>query len=174
MIAPRHIATVSNYDELIAALRARADELGVTRETLDAVSGMQTGYCSKLLAPVPIRALGPTSLGPMLGALGLAILVVEDAEALGKISKRIERSTKKRSNAGQKMLATKRRRKHRFPRGPEFAHIMRSRQLLTQSKAKRSRIAKTAAKARWRKPKVTEIKVPKSSTRPTHQGEPKP
>lgn len=82
----RRIATVTSYDELIAAFRARADELKVTRETLDSVTGLQTGYSGKLLAPVPMKSLGRVSLGPMLQAMGLAIVLVEDPEALRRFA----------------------------------------------------------------------------------------
>ena len=82
----RRIAVVSTYDELIAAFRARADELKVTRETLDSVSGLQAGYSGKLLAPVPMKSLGRVSLGPMLQAMGLAIVLVEDPEAMRRFA----------------------------------------------------------------------------------------
>ena len=62
----REIAVVQSYDELIRALRKRADELKITRETIDAVTGLQGGYSAKLLASVPIRMLGRVSLGPIL------------------------------------------------------------------------------------------------------------
>jgi hypothetical protein len=61
---PRALAEVHDYAGLHASLRARSDELAVSRAELDSLSGLQGGYCSKLLAPVPIKRLGMESLGP--------------------------------------------------------------------------------------------------------------
>ena len=153
---PRQLAIVNDYDGLIQALRARCAELAVTHEIIDDVSGMQAGYSSKLLAPVPIRQLGKISLGPMLQCLGLRLTVEEDLEALQKIESRLtKRDRKKQGDAGRDLLATGKRRRARFPRGPEFARLMRARQILNQSPKQRSRIARQAARARWRKHRAT-------------------
>lgn len=76
---PRRLATIRDYDGLHRAIRARVDELGFTREEIDDATGLQNGYTSKLLAPIPIKAFGRQSLGPMLEVLGLAIelMVIE-------------------------------------------------------------------------------------------------
>ena len=112
---------------------------------------MQAGYASKLLAKIPIRALGKITLGPMLGCLGLRLVVEEDLEALQRIESRLtKRGRKKQGDAGRDLLATGKRRRARFPKGPEFARIMRARQILKQSPEQRRRIARRAAKARWR------------------------
>jgi len=80
------LADISTPMDLSAALRRRAEQLAVTREVLDEVSGLPSGYSAKLLSAVPSRALGATSLPLMLGALGVKLLLVEDhspaAEAL--------------------------------------------------------------------------------------------
>jgi hypothetical protein len=142
------LATVRTYDELNAALRARADALDISRETIDAISGLQNGYAGKLLAPIPIRTLSRVSLGAMLGALGLKLIVVEDVETLQKIEKRLAKR-RRHDNAGSAMLATKRRKRRAFPRGNEHARLMRLRQIANQSPEKRSQIARRAALIRW-------------------------
>jgi hypothetical protein len=52
------LATVRTYDELLAALRARTDELQITRDTIDAVGGLPDRYAVKLLCPHPIKIMG--------------------------------------------------------------------------------------------------------------------
>jgi hypothetical protein len=47
---PRVICEFSDYDELINGLRARAAELNLSGETIDAVSGLASRYSAKLLA----------------------------------------------------------------------------------------------------------------------------
>jgi len=76
---------VRTYAQLVAALRARRDELQVTHEVLDAVSGLQPGWTSKLFCRQPMRRMGPLSLECMLGALGLKLTISEDPEALARV-----------------------------------------------------------------------------------------
>lgn len=76
------LATVRNYDELQAAMRVRADALKISREKIDAVSGLPKGFASKVLAEVPLRRLGPDTVGHMIWALGIKLLVVEDEKTM--------------------------------------------------------------------------------------------
>jgi hypothetical protein len=69
---------VSDYTELVAALRQRVIDLDVTFESVDHVSGVCKGYSNKTIGGSPIKGLGLLSLGPILGALGLKIALVED------------------------------------------------------------------------------------------------
>jgi hypothetical protein len=87
----RILGEATDYDGLIGACRARADELQVAGETLDVVAGFPTRYTAKLLGPRQVRRLGMFSLGPMLGALGIKLLVVEDREALTRVVDRLRK-----------------------------------------------------------------------------------
>ena len=49
---------IRSWAELQVALRQRAETLDVGREVLDHLTGLQSGYRAKLLAPHPIRRLG--------------------------------------------------------------------------------------------------------------------
>jgi hypothetical protein len=80
-------APIRSMPELIEALRARRDSLNISHETIDSIAGLQSGYTSKLLAPKPIKNLGPMSFGSLLGALGLAVVVVEDPQAVVRVEK---------------------------------------------------------------------------------------
>jgi hypothetical protein len=83
MTAPRTIATVSalqGYEGLHQAMRARAEELSISREQIDELASLTRGHAGKLLAPYPIKAIGRTTLGPMLYALKLKLIVVPDDE----------------------------------------------------------------------------------------------
>ena len=87
------LATVTNYVDLIVALRARCDALRISREALDHISGLQSGYAGKLLAmPRPqtsMRVLGRTSFDLMLPALGVKLVMVEDEAAMPRLRKRL-------------------------------------------------------------------------------------
>lgn len=82
MTAP---AVIRSYADLVDTLRARADELGATRLQIDDAAGLHEGYASKLLTKTTIRALGRVSLGPMLQALGIALVAIDDPQALARI-----------------------------------------------------------------------------------------
>ena len=67
----------------------RVEELEVSRETIDHVSGLQSGYSSKILAPVPLKRVGSVTLGLLLSTLGLKLVVAEDREALAALRHRM-------------------------------------------------------------------------------------
>lgn len=155
MTEPRRIAVVRNYQEFMDALRARADELGMTRLDIDDRAGLQDGYASKLLAPVPIKSVGPVSLGPVLGAMGLMIVVVEDAEALA----RIRVNSKKRRDAHDPMLTPKSKKRRGYWNGDkEWGSIMHARSVLKTPPWRRRQIARKAARIRWAKQKQEDAK----------------
>lgn len=150
MTEPRQLAVVREYGELMTALRNRANALDVPREAIDALAGLQSGYTAKLLAPVPIRAIGPTSLGPLLQALGVAIIIVEDLATFEKIEARLRKRRRKDEYATDGMLAHKRPKKRGVWRGnSEWGKVMGSRALLKMSPSDLRRRAKKAANARW-------------------------
>jgi hypothetical protein len=84
------IGEFSSYAGLHAILRARALEMGISRETLDTISGMPAGYSAKLLAPRPMRTLGAMSMPALLPVLGLKLVVMEDEEKVQQYAERIK------------------------------------------------------------------------------------
>jgi hypothetical protein len=86
---PRTIAAVNDYGALLRLIRQRVIELGITHETLDAVSGLQSGYTSKLLCDPPVRRMGPIVLFIVLQSLGLALTVTEDPIGLRSLQSRL-------------------------------------------------------------------------------------
>jgi hypothetical protein len=86
----RQLAVVHDYDGLIAALRQRAEALDVSNATLDAATGLADGYVGGVLAMNGKRTLGKLSLGLLLSAMGLRLVVVEDREALKRIRPLLE------------------------------------------------------------------------------------
>jgi hypothetical protein len=94
------LATIRDYSDLVAALRARANALDVSRGTIDEVAGLPSGYAGKLLALVPSKTLGRVSLGPVLGALGVMLVLVEDAAALDRVRDRLVKRRWQRTGGG--------------------------------------------------------------------------
>lgn len=95
---PRIMAECTSYLGMIAAMRARAAELGIaiTSDNAADVSGLGADHLSKLFNPERSRkCFGIMSLGAVLGLLGLRIqLVVDDAQ-----TRRVARRIVPRSDA---------------------------------------------------------------------------
>lgn len=144
---------VRDYQELHDALRARAEALGASYETLDRIAGLPDRYVNKLLAPVPVKGIGRKSLGPLLGALGVMMLLVEDTEALERISRRLTKSSRNRNDASGGMLTVQKhkRRRYQLKGCSEWGRMMRARQTLMMTERERSMRARKAARVRWSK-----------------------
>jgi hypothetical protein len=89
--ARRELAVVHDYDGLRIALRARAEQLDISRLEIDRISGVANGYSSAVLSNTPRKRIGPANLGPILAALGLKLVVVEDAELMARYTARAEK-----------------------------------------------------------------------------------
>lgn len=146
------IGTARDYSELQALLRQRAADLGLTREAIDDLVGLQNGYASKLLAPEPIKRLGAQTIGPFLEGLGLKLVVTVDELALEKHAGRIARSQAEKPfrpdppiPSDVKIAAKHLIRQERAAAGRKGAAALNAR--LTPEE--RSARARKAARARW-------------------------
>jgi hypothetical protein len=87
--APRVIADVSSYEQMLDALRQRINELQVHGERWEEFAGLPRGYLSKLVGVHPVRRLGMTSFAPVLAGLGLRLLVIEDPQTTARLKSRV-------------------------------------------------------------------------------------
>jgi hypothetical protein len=153
---PRRIAVVRSYDDLVVALRGRVDELKVAQIGLDEELHLARGHVNKLIGPVPVKSLGRETLGPIIQALGLVMILEEDPIAL-QIAARMARRKRKQSNADDGMLTLKRRKPRGYWRKDKaWGRTLAARRFLILSPARRRMIARRAAKARWKKQKAGE------------------
>jgi hypothetical protein len=83
------LGEVKDWQGLHQALRLRAEQLNTSRSRLDDISGLASGYCSKLLSKRPSRQLGWISFGAILQTLGLKLLVIDDLAALAQVQSRL-------------------------------------------------------------------------------------
>jgi hypothetical protein len=141
---PRVIGTFSDYNELITALRARAAELNLSGQTIDAVSGLPERYAAKLLGPHQIRRLGATSLGPFFGALAVRAVLLEDRAALAKLRKTTPRNLSYVRAAPSIVLTV------RFFK--KIGRLGARARVDNSTKEQRREWARHAALARWRGP----------------------
>lgn len=141
----RRLGEVKDYDGMIAAIRARMTEIGVTNETMDALTGLQSGYVGKLLAPTRIKNLGPQSFGLMLQSLGLKLIVVVDDVTSAKMQ---ERWNKREKAAPIRAMAS-------IPRAT-WLFTSRSGRRAAKGRAEKlsqkhlSKLGRKAVRSRWR------------------------
>lgn len=146
------LGTARDYASLQAVLRIRADALGISRETIDRLAGVPAGYAAKTLAEVPIKRLGPDTIGPMLGALGVMLSVVADPEAEARHTSRGEQRVEKYALNAAKLngvvhfkISLRKMRQNGRKGGAA------SRKYMTRREARK--LARKAARARWHKAK---------------------
>jgi hypothetical protein len=80
-----HLAVVTDYASLVAALRARADHLNISRQMIDVLGNLAQGHSAKLLSQRPVKGLGEISFGSVLFALGVQLVMMENPEAMAAI-----------------------------------------------------------------------------------------
>jgi hypothetical protein len=143
--APTVIGEARNYDELLALLKRRRDQLRVSLEVIDAISGFPHGYAAKLFAPTKIRTLGQISLPLVLGTLGVKLLVAIDQEAYERVKKRLNfppealsRRKNPRPNSRSELRGNS-----------EWARVMNARRSQKVGRKRRAQIAAHAAAVRW-------------------------
>src|SRR5262252_9947547 len=57
----RVIADVCSYEDMLATLRSRVNELQINGERFDEYAGLPRGYLSKLIGAKPVRKIGMTT-----------------------------------------------------------------------------------------------------------------
>jgi hypothetical protein len=140
------IATVTDYAGFVSAVRSWIEQLGTTFESIEHVSGIQPGYLTKLICSTPTRTFSRVSLGATLGALCLRMQLVVDTERLQRMQPRLT-VRKKQLHANDGMP----RKKIHYLRGNStYMSALRHRGVLMLSPRRRKRIARIAARARWR------------------------
>jgi hypothetical protein len=147
--APRVVATVRHYAELLQTIRDRVAELEITHETLDAVAGLQSGYASKLLSNPPIKRMGAFTQFIVLQALGMKLQAIEDPEQLARVQSRlVKREVPRRPLPGKgRHTAIK------YEIGPDLLRLMQIRggrnRMAKMTPKQRSAFGRKAARARW-------------------------
>ena len=64
------ITSLDGWAGLVEGFRKACDARNTTYEATSELAGLPTRYVNKILAPVPVRNIGPKSLGPALGRAG--------------------------------------------------------------------------------------------------------
>ena len=169
---PRLLAEALDYAGLRNGLRERAREIGISRIEIDHVGRLSDGHAGGLLAENSDRTFGIRSLGKLMKALGVRLLLVEDTETTARAlrlmarrrsepqaveGKRHWRSKRKPPAGAAPMLAAQ----HRAKGNGKIARPVSASELgqrgaiarnASMTKDERSAAARRAAAARWAKP----------------------
>lgn len=94
------MTAVQDYDGLITALRARADELALSTMTMDVLSGLPTGYVGKLFGPSRVKMIGLDSLWLLTDVLALDVVLVPSLEKARRMELRWEKRDELRRRPG--------------------------------------------------------------------------
>jgi hypothetical protein len=138
-------ATISceNENELLAALCARREALGISYETIDAIAGLSDRSACKLLTGR--RPMGAVTFWLILGALGYRIRLEEDPAQL------------ERNRRHHQWLTVKPRPSRKQWRLREIALSRRRNAPWLWTSEKASEMGRRGAMKRWSRPRVTEI-----------------
>ena len=78
-------AVVDHHEALLAALRHRVEELGLTLEAVENIAGLQAGYGSKILSTPPRKRMNAFTWFLLIQALGLRMVLEEDPELVERM-----------------------------------------------------------------------------------------
>jgi hypothetical protein len=153
---------VLDYEALLEGFRDRVEDLDVPRFEINEAGGFTTRYAEKLLCDPPMKTLGMHSLGRMLKATGMALVLVIDDERFAPI--RAEMAKRKRRMRPNARIIEIR---GYFNAGN--ARQMGSKRWEGLSDEERARAMRKVARARWRKRKLQQAEAVKSKTPPNAQ-----
>jgi hypothetical protein len=140
-VAPRPIATVRSYDDLRRAVADYCDRIAMSRMELDAEAGLTDGHAAKLLSARARKKLGIVTLGRVMAAAGLVLIVAIDPDAPYR--------DLDVSNIESKRQRYDRAKHWRNIKGSAWGRRLVAMRNVKLSPEQRSEIARNAARARW-------------------------
>ena len=155
----RILAQVHDYPSFLAALRDRAAERQITlsSDQTHQVAGLSDRRLTQLLSIKTLQSLktvrrvGFLSLGPLLGVLGVRLIMVADEEALRRYGPRLQ----KRNESFVRSRVT-----HLFFSRKQYSEMGKKGGKARNAKLtpeQRSELARELNRIRWSKPRVAQV-----------------
>ena len=141
---PAVIAEINYQNGYQALVHAQERKIAITSPHIAQMANLPDYYICKLLSVHPMRRIGMISLGPLLGVLGIKLLMVEDPEAVARYNGRLPQRNETCVHNGAAITFTFSRR-HMQKIGQNGALVRWARI------RKRKPIARKGGKARWAK-----------------------
>jgi hypothetical protein len=143
---PKIVGEFVEYSEFMQAIRNRVTALGIHGTRFDNLAGWPEGYLSKLVCAHPVRRVGIQSMGILLSTIGVKGLLVEDPRGTERLRRLQPRNLSyvrtMPASAGMILTARMLKRIRRLGGQARMARL---------TPKERSKLAKKAAAARWRK-----------------------
>jgi hypothetical protein len=79
------IAEATSHNELIEAMRARKEALGLSNAWIEHAIELSDGHCDKILGPARERGLSQLTIDGLLSVLAIKLIVVEDEAAAARM-----------------------------------------------------------------------------------------
>ena len=70
-------ARIASYDDVVAAIRSRIDDIHAPQRSIEEYSGLSDGYISKIINPAQTKPMGIDALMRLLKAIGYRMAFVE-------------------------------------------------------------------------------------------------
>ena len=168
--APDTLGTVRTMQDLHAVMRARAQELRVTRESIGEAALLPMRYANRLLAPTAANRIGPMAMAGLMEALQFELVAVRRTDVPKRITDKLEKHRVTVSERGIRHVRTFSKRKLRAnaKKGGRARALKLSKRALRKSAQKaglarwknttrrqRSEAARRASLARWAKVKAS-------------------
>lgn len=139
------LGTVRSMEDLHAVMRARAVELGVTRQSIGKAALLTPRYANRLLAPTAARHIGPIAMAGLMEALQFELVAVRRTDVPKRITDKLEKHRVTVSERGVRHVRIFSKRKLRA--NAKKGGRARARKLRP---AARRKSAQKAALARWK------------------------
>lgn len=154
MTEPRQIGIAGDYLGLIRLFRVRLLDLDINYATLDEIAGWAERYASKLLGEEPAKSLGQMSFDAIMGAMGVRLVMIEDKAATVRIRQRLDFAHRKypMRPAGRHEPIALRVTHEKLRQIAVSGGLARAQKMTPRQ---RTISAQKAARARWRKSKLT-------------------
>jgi hypothetical protein len=157
MTEPKHIAVVTDTPALIAVIRKRADEAGLSRQAIDELAELTNGHASKLLSLVPSKGIGLGIIWGLVEAVGMKITLVEDPDAMARIADFVNTRNESQVREPSMRSAARMKKKARLERlfnDPKYFNKLARKGGRARAKsltpAERSNACRLAARSRWK------------------------
>lgn len=158
-------AIVRSVDDVLRLVNERAEMLGLRREDIDNRAGLASGHAGKMLSVPPQKRPTLSTVFLLVGAVGCGVALVEDESALRAAKREAKNRKINRAKALQWRNSKALSMMHELAK--QRGKMGGNAAAANMTPAQRSRRAKRAAKARWRKPRIREIPAPTSAETPT-------
>lgn len=140
---------IADESDLVNALRARMEDVNVSRAELDAELDLPGGYTSKRLTLPQMKYYGRDAFWNTAEALGLAVILVEDPTAKARYAARMKRRSRPQAISGPDHWRNARTLSILREIASKNGELGAQRYMQKVGKRRRKQIARNAAVIRW-------------------------